>query len=283
MLKNITAELVSATIKPRDKESHKGTYGKVLLIGGNAQFGGAIIMAAEACLNAGAGLVTVATDSTNNAALHTRIPEAMFIDYTDKETISKTLKSVDVVVIGPGLGTTDFAREIVQTTLSNLSASQTCVIDASALTILSKQHELLDSCSAKIILTPHQMEWQKLSGIEIADQSDSANLVALKKLCRNATLVLKSSATKIYDQSDIVWQNTLGNPGMATGGTGDTLTGIIAGIVAQFGSTTASINTAVFLHSYAGDQIAETNYVVLPTKISALLPKIMHTFASKNA
>lgn len=283
MLKNITAEQVAQTITPRAPKSYKCNYGRVLLVGGNEQFGGAIIMAAEACLNTGAGLITVATNSINNAALHTRIPEAMFIEYHAQELLVPAIKAADIVVIGPGLGTTPFALELVKTCLKLLVEQQTCIIDASALTISAENPALINDCKAQIILTPHQMEWQRLSGVKIAAQTDLQNSTQLAKLSDHATLVLKSERTKVYDQSPTVWQNPLGNPGMATGGMGDTLTGIIAGIVAQFGTTTNTVNAAVYLHSFTGDQIAQQDYVVLPAKLSHLLPQVIQQFSKQNA
>ena len=129
----------------------------------------------------------------------------------------------------------------------------------------------------RVILTPHQMEWQRLSRIRIPFQSDSANQNALNQLLPNGNgiLVLKSHRTHLYDQHQHVLINPLGNPGMATGGTGDTLSGIIGSFCGQFGNSLQSVAAAVYLHSMAADLIFKTDYVVRPTKLSACLPKLM--------
>ena len=119
------------------------------------------------------------------------------------------------------------------------------------------------------------MEWQRLSGIKIEDQTEEMNQALQEKL--QATIVLKSHRTEIYSKQGR-FQNPLGNPGMATGGTGDTLAGIIAGFLAQFSNSVDTINAAVYLHSYIADRIAQENYIVLPTKISQALPYWMKQF-----
>lgn len=281
-MKKIPSDILSQVIKKRNSDSFKGTYGKVLLIGGNQNYGGAIIMAAEACVNTGAGLTTVATDSVNLSALHTRVPEAMFVDYTDQKAILALLSKVNVVALGPGLGNEENALNLVKLILQNIAEDQTLILDASALDVLASHPNLLTQLKnlvAKVILTPHQMEWQRLSGITISEQKEEPNCRALQQLGSDITLILKSNHTTIYDSThQNIWQNHIGNPGMATGGMGDTLTGIIAGMVAQFGNSTQTILAAVYLHSYVGDLVAQDNYVVLPTAISRLIPRIMHDF-----
>ncbi|BDR60775.1 NAD(P)H-hydrate dehydratase [Lactobacillus xylocopicola] len=275
----ISPEILQQVIKKRASNTHKGDYGRVLLIGGSENYGGAIIMATEGAINCGAGLVAVATHSLNAAALHARNPEAMYIDWRD-HGLSKLIKQMDVIVCGPGLGTSPFAQKILKMLGQTITPEQTLVLDASALDLLALDNTLLPSTAVRIILTPHQMEWQRLSQIQIPYQSASANAAALAKLFpdHNAILVLKSNHTQIYDPDGQVSVNPGGNPGMAMGGMGDTLAGIIGGLVAQFGSDLATVQAAVYLHSLAGDLLAQTDYTVRPTKVSALLPKLMKKY-----
>lgn len=135
-----------------------------------------------------------------------------------------------------------------------------------------------------IILTPHQMEWQRLSKIEIADQNDSLNQKALDDLIpnKNVILVLKSNHTKVYDQNGNIFVNPFGNPGMAIGGMGDTLAGIVGSFCGQFKANLETVAAAVGLHSLTADEIAQTQYIVRPTQLSATLPKMMKIYENNE-
>ncbi|MBD5429084.1 NAD(P)H-hydrate dehydratase [Lactobacillus sp.] len=283
-MEEIKLSILPQVIKQRPSNSHKGTFGRILLIGGSKNYGGAIMMATEGALNSGAGLLFVATDPFNATALHTRNPEAMFIDWNDQKKLAEIISTVDIIICGMGLDTNDFARKILVTLKDNITNKQTVVLDASALDLLSQDHNLLPKKANNIIFTPHQMEWQRLSGIKIAEQNDANNIEALKELVakEKAYLVLKSNHTKIYDREGSILLNPLGNPGMATGGMGDTLAGIIGSFCGQFGINLKIIGAAVYLHSLAGDEIYQNNYFVRPTNLSALLPKLMKKYGEKN-
>ncbi|NLM66086.1 MAG: NAD(P)H-hydrate dehydratase [Enterococcus sp.] len=262
-------------IKKRARNSHKGHYGRVLLIGGNEQYGGAIIMSAESCVKAGAGLVTVATHVHNHSALHARLPEAMVIDWTCQTLLKNLLKQSDVLIIGPGLGLNSFSLSLLAFVLKNQQKHQWLVIDGSALTLFA-QEKLTLPFPTQTVLTPHQMEWQRVSQIEIAQQTVANNQA--KQAALQAIVVLKSHQTTIYAGEIGTYLNPLGNPAMATGGTGDTLCGIIGSFLAQFSKEVTSVLAAVYLHSLIGDALAKENYVVLPTEISAALPLWMKKF-----
>ena len=283
-MEKVKLAILPEVIKQRPSDSYKGKYGRLLLIGGSKNYGGAVIMATEGALNSGAGLISVATDLFNATSLHTRNPEAMFLDWDNQEKLSQMIPTMDVVICGMGLDTNDFARKVLLTVKKNITSKQTLVLDASALDLIGQEHGLLPEDAGKIIFTPHQMEWQRLSGIKIADQNDKDNLAALNKLVpkKNAYLVLKSNHTKIYDQAGKIMINPIGNPGMATGGMGDTLAGIIGSFCGQFGTSLKTISAAVYLHSLAGDEIYQNNYFVRPTHLSALLPKLMKKYGEKD-
>lgn len=283
-MQKITDQVLRKVIKVRQSNSFKGNYGHLLLIGGSENYGGAIIMATEGAINAGTGLTAVATHSINLTALHSRDPEAMYIDWRSRE-LPALIKKMDVIVCGPGLGNSDFAHSVMKLLQDNVTAKQTLVLDASALDLIAGSHDLLPAKAAHLVLTPHQMEWQRLSHIHIPFQNDSANLNAIRQLSpekNNITLVLKSNHTHVYSEDGEVFVNSAGNPGMATGGMGDTLAGITGGFLAQFGPHLSSVLAAVFIHSYAGDLLYRKNYVVKPTAVSSLLPKIMKKYAVLN-
>jgi len=283
MMVEITEDILTKVIKKRKSATHKGNYGRILLIGGSENYGGAILMSTEGAIAAGSGLVAVATHSMNLTALHARDPEAMYIDWRDR-SLSNLVKNMNVIVCGPGLGTSAFAKKILVMLKDIVSKKQTLVLDASALDLIAKDHELLPLNAGHIVLTPHQMEWQRLSQIRIPFQTDSANKTALNKLDaeENITLVLKSNHTHVYSEKGQVFINPIGNPGMATGGMGDTLAGIIGGFVAQFGPKIDSILAAVYIHSLAGDILYKSNYVVRPTAISRILPRLMKKYSGLN-
>ncbi|WP_125765812.1 NAD(P)H-hydrate dehydratase [Levilactobacillus mulengensis] len=275
-METLTDKILTETIRQRPADSYKGTYGRITLIGGNRNFGGAILMASAAAVYAGAGLVTTITDASNQGSLHARLPEAMFADITDFAQTQSLIKGTDVVVIGPGLGTDNQAQAVLANVFSAVMPEQTLVIDGSAITLVAQDH--LSLPQAHLIFTPHQMEWQRLSGIAIADQTAVANRAAVDQL--HATVVVKSHRTEIYT-ADQTYVNPLGTPAQATGGMGDTLAGMIGGFVAQFHPTDPAVCAAVYSHSAIAEELAQTQYVVLPSQIAAALPTFMKQHEAK--
>ena len=221
--------LAHQVITKRQSHSHKGTYGRVLLIGGFYPYGGAIIMSALATVKSGAGLVTVATECDNIAALHSHLPEAMAFDCDDKELFYENLTKADVVLIGPGLGENSKAEVVFQMVLEHISEHQILIIDGSALNLLAKAKPITVKTN-HLILTPHQKEWERLSGIAISNQTIENTKAALQEFPEQTVLVAKSHQTKII-QGNQVGELTVGGPYQATGGMGDTLCGMIAALL----------------------------------------------------
>jgi ADP-dependent NAD(P)H-hydrate dehydratase len=269
-MKQLDAQILANVIQQRPAESHKGTFGRAVMIGGNQQYGGAIIMAAQASVYGGTGLTTVISDPVNRSALHARLPEAMFVSWDQTELISTVTESADVLLIGPGMGEGKKSFNLLQKVVSNQKVNQWLVIDGSAINLAAK-YPLTFPFPTQVVFTPHQMEWQRLSGIEIAEQTVEKNTAFQEKL--SSIVVLKSHRTQIYGQEIV--ENPLGVPAMATGGTGDTLAGVIASFLAQFERNEQTIQAAVYLHSLIGESLATEHYVVLPTQISEALPKFM--------
>ncbi|MHA8110956.1 NAD(P)H-hydrate dehydratase [Lactobacillaceae bacterium Melli_B4] len=270
-MKYITKDILNQTIRIRPNNSFKGTYGHITLIGGSENFGGAIIMATMAAVYSGAGLVTTLTDPVNRTSLHSQLPEAMVADYNDGEMLTNSVKGADVVVIGCGLGTDDKALGILKRVLQTVTPHQTVVIDGSAITLIA--NEKLQLPEARLIFTPHQIEWQRLSGIKLKAQSDVTKNQAIRDQL-HATVVLKSHHTQVYTDDD-VYENTVGTPAQATGGMGDTLAGMIGGFTAQFVNKNKATIAAVFAHSAIADQLAQSQYVVLPHQIIHHIPQFM--------
>lgn len=277
-MKTLSSQIVSEVIQPRPDNSFKGTFGKVTLVGGNKNFGGAIIMATMAAVYSGAGLVTTCTAPLNAGALHARVPEAMFADMNDDQQVARLVSSATTVVVGPGLGDDEQSTHTLHVVLNSLHANQLTVIDGSAITMMARDKLALPA--SHVVFTPHQMEWQRLSGIKIADQRPALNQQQVKSL--GATVVLKSHRTTIYTGTD-AYQLPIGTPAQAIGGMGDTLAGIIGGFTAQFHQNhLKAVLAAVYAHSDIAEQIAEHQYIVLPHQISQALPAYMKRLSSSQ-
>ncbi|CMX20483.1 carbohydrate kinase [Streptococcus pneumoniae] len=275
-MKVINQTLLEKVIIERSRSSHKGDYGRLLLLGGTYPYGGAIIVAALAAVKSGAGLVTVGTDRENIPALHSHLPEAMAFALQDKQLLKEQLEKAEVVLLGPGLGDDASGEDLVKQVFAGLKQNQILIVDGGALTILARTS--LSFPSSQLILTPHQKEWEKLSGITIEKQKEDTTARALTSFPKGTILVEKGPATRVWQagQSDY-YQLQVGGPYQATGGMGDTLAGMIAGFVGQFrqASLYERVAVATHLHSAIAQELSQENYVVLPTEISRYLPKIM--------
>lgn len=278
-MSKITKNIAESVVVKRDKNTYKGRFGRVLIIGGNENMGGAVIMNAQAAVYSGAGLVTVATHPDNKAPLHARLPEVMVTDY--RKDLPAQVKKAEVILIGSGLGTSKEAHGILQETLDTVSGDQLLILDGSALTMLAGSNLTLPAVPT--ILTPHQMEWQRLSGIEIAEQRDQEkNQKALERLLSSAILVLKSEATQVYWNHDC-FELTVGGPYQATGGMGDTLAGMIAGFTAQFKPHGSAVLAAVYSHSAIAEELSQQAYVTLPSEIAKRIPAFMKKLADHSS
>ena len=275
-MKVIDQTLLEKVIIERPRSSHKGDYGRLLLIGGTYPYGGAIIMAALASVRSGAGLVTVATDKENIPALHSHLPEAMAFDLDDKQLLEQQLKKASVVLVGSGLVDDERGEELLHTVFHHLEQNQTLILDGGALSILAKTE--MKFPKVHLVLTPHQREWQVLSGLDLTSQGTEETGKALKRFPSETILVQKGPATRIWQsgQADC-YQLSVGGPYQATGGMGDTLAGMIAGFAGQFpqASLYERVTVATYLHSAIAQELAENNYVVLPTTISQHIPTFM--------
>jgi hydroxyethylthiazole kinase-like uncharacterized protein yjeF len=280
-MKKIDKSILTQTIQPRDPISYKGNYGRILIIAGSLHFGGAAILSSSAAVYSGAGLVTVATIPEKFQSINTRIPEAMTIDYHNIIETLDSIRQSDVIVIGPGLGTSNYTESLIHLVIDNTTKNQTIIFDASALTVIANKKIPITNLAAHVILTPHQGEWQRLSGLQISQQTPKNNLSAINELSPTALLIVKKHLSEIYYRNDVS-QITAGNAGMATGGMGDTLTGIIASLVGQFGFSQDVVASALFLHSFIADKIFKSDYVVLPEELIDLIPRTMQKIATKN-
>ncbi|MBN2900793.1 MAG: NAD(P)H-hydrate dehydratase, partial [Limosilactobacillus mucosae] len=189
--------------------------------------------------------------------------------------------AADTVVVGPGLGDNAQSLHILKNVFEYVHDGQTLVIDGSAITLMARENLKQPACQISVIYTPHQMEWQRLSGIKIADQSVENNQKAVQKL--NATVVLKKHHTEIY-HDDQVFKLPIGSAAQAVGGMGDTLAGMVGSFTAEFKDAGLdAVLAAVYAHSAVADQIAENQYIVLPHQISHALPAFMKKVAAQDS
>ncbi|MGB7393072.1 MAG: NAD(P)H-hydrate dehydratase [Pricia sp.] len=251
---------------PREKFSHKGTYGHSLIIGGSYGKIGAVHLAAKACLHAGSGLVTIYVPRCGYIPLQTNFPEAMVITDAGENHITDIAFDISPTVIGIGIGMGKDAKTVkafsdfLDTNFE--SGKIPLVIDADGLNILSENKALLKKLPSKSVLTPHPKELERLIGKWDGDfeKLEMAKAFSKKYDC---VLVIKGSNTiTIHNGKGYV--NTSGNPGMGTGGTGDVLTGMVTALIAQGYEPLPAALMAVYLHGDAGDiMVEETGYQAL--------------------
>jgi hydroxyethylthiazole kinase-like uncharacterized protein yjeF len=240
---------------PRGKFSHKGTYGHALIAGGSYGKMGAVTLAAKACLRAGAGKVTTLIPKCGYNIIQTAVPEAMVITETTENQITQFSipGEFQAIGVGPGLGTHPETAKGFKSFLSDCKIP--LVLDADALNLMGENKKLLELVPEKSVLTPHPGELQRLIG---SWKDDYDKLAKVKKLSkkRDVIIVIKGAHT-ITVYQDQLYVNTTGNPGMATAGSGDVLTGFITGLLAQdYDALTAAI-FGVYLHGLAGDLAAQ--------------------------
>lgn len=245
----------SRLLPVRKADSHKGTYGKLLVIAGSRGMSGAAYLNAKAAYRAGAGLVQIYTPEENRVILQTRLPEAIITAYEsfEEEKLCSLLAWADTVCIGSGLGTNDLSKKILQTTLKNIKVP--CVIDADGLNLLSENMETLKQVSAgEIVLTPHMKEMERLSGKMVSEIREHRTAV-LREFTEQypAVVALKDSRTMVASSGSRIYVNLSGNCAMAKAGSGDVLAGVIAGLMAQNVSGYDAAVLGVYLHGCCGD------------------------------
>ncbi len=248
-LQMISAMDVRKILPGRPRDSHKGTYGTALLMGGSTRYPGAIVLAAEGAVRSGAGVLRVSTVENAIAPLVARVPEAIAEATLGAEV---SLKGADALLIGPGLGRDPEARRIVAKLLHETPCP--LVLDADAIAVLAGKPEVVRNCAKPVILTPHPGELALLLGTDAASiQKDRQAAVREAAERTGAIVVLKGAGTLVAQAEEPVWINLNGNPGMACGGSGDVLAGLLAGLLAQKIPPFKAACAAVWLHGTAGD------------------------------
>ena len=250
----VSRKSVIKILRPRAPFSHKGDYGKALLVAGSLGKMGACILGARAALRVGVGLLTVHVPRVGYSILQTSVPEAMVSIDKSEEVIASVpmMDSFDVIGIGPGIGQSE---KTVGCLRSVLESGKRLVIDADGINILGSNRELIHLIAPGSILTPHPKEFERLAG---PWPNDFERLEMQRNLARKlkCVIVLKGAYSSIAMEDGTVYFNSTGNPGMASGGSGDVLTGILTGLLAQGYTSKEAAILGVYLHGISGDLAA---------------------------
>ena len=243
-----------AIFEPRLPNTHKGSFGHVLVIGGAPGMSGAVTMAATAALRSGAGLVSVATHPDHASTINSQQPEIMSHGILTNEELDNLIEKADIILIGPGLGLSDWGEQLF---LHCIKVNKPIIVDADALRLLANNKIKADN----LILTPHPGEAAMLLGKTTSEVQANRFKSCLEiSTCYSGVAVLKGAGT-LTSFGDKIYVNASGNPGMATAGMGDILCGIIAGLLAQGHYSSKDCHeicaAAVYVHGLAGDMVAE--------------------------
>lgn len=279
-----------AKIPKRPQDSHKGSFGRVLVVGGSPCMSGAAYFSAKAAYRMGAGLVEILTHEDNRIILQTQLPEAVMTTYgnavvADRLKIRAAVSRADVIAIGMGIGQSENANELLKLVLS--AADTPLIVDADALNLIAKDPSLFDLISAPVIVTPHLLEMARLCRVDVATverdkigiATDFAEKYALTCVlkCHETLVVSDGTEDNAHSDKNKIYRNRSGNCGMATGGSGDVLTGVIAALIAQGMPPFNAATLGVYIHGLAGDAAAETlgEYSLMASDIIDYIPSII--------
>lgn len=277
---NLDYQAVKAMLPQRNPWSHKGDFGRVLLICGSRGYTGAAALSAMGCLRSGAGLVYLAVPESIYVIEAVKMTEAIVLPFPDFEgafstdaavALTSYFEKMDAILIGPGLGMSEGTMAVLKSVMRQYEGP--VIIDADGINLLARHMYLLRERTAPTILTPHMGEYRRLHPDASCDRMQDAMDFAREHGC---ILVLKGHETLTTDGTDC-YRNSTGNPGMAVGGSGDVLAGVVTGLVGQGLRPLQAAAVAAWLHGAAGDCAADRlgQYGMLPTDMLEDLPRLM--------
>ncbi|NJD01771.1 MAG: NAD(P)H-hydrate dehydratase [Ruminiclostridium sp.] len=288
----IDKQLISSIMPIRFKDSSKGDYGKVIIITGSIGMTGSGCLCANAAMRSGAGLVYVGVPAGLSTVYSTKLTEPIIIALQDNgggslsaagsARIIEAVNRMDAAAIGPGLSVNDEIVEVVRNVIKRTRIP--LVLDADALNAASRDISMLKECNADAVITPHPGEMARLTGLSIREvQNDRLKVAADFAEQYGVTVVLKGSGTVVALPDGTIYVNTTGNPGMATGGAGDVLTGIIASLAGQGVKLSDAAVAGVYLHGLAGDAAAGKKgmHGMIASDIIEELPYVIKEIAAK--
>ena len=291
--RNIDNEYVKSVITKRNPYAHKGDFGRILLVVGNGGMTGAAIFASRAAMRSGAGLVYTCTARNNFPVVETAVPEVICTDWDTALSNINSGDYYDAVAFGPGMGVSSLTKKMLKALL--LSYDGPIILDADGLNVLAKEPEIAEFARAyngDLVLTPHIGEAKRLLDTENQGNPDGREEMVYRLAEKyNAIALLKGAGTLVarplmdsegeYGKIEI-WQNTTGNPGMATAGSGDVLTGVIASLVGQGLTAWNAACTGAFVHGAAGDMACDDKgeYGMVAGDIVEELPYVFKNIVS---
>jgi hydroxyethylthiazole kinase-like uncharacterized protein yjeF len=286
----ITEARVRPLIKPRSANTHKGTFGHLMVLAGAYGKTGAAAMVGQAAMRAGTGLVTLVTTAQAQATLESKCLEVMVDNIVEKadaplservdKRIDRFLEGKQAIALGPGLSTASGISTLVIRMLQTLEVP--AVVDADGVNILAKDPSGAGRISAPMVLTPHPGEMARFMGKTVANiQTDRVGTAREAAKWHHVVIVLKGAHTVIASPDGKAFINTTGNPGMASGGMGDVLTGIIGGLLAQGIDPLDAALLGVYLHGLAGDRAAaeKSQTGLLASDVIEELPRIFKAWS----
>lgn len=276
----LNREFMDNLLPSREETAHKGNFGRILLLCGSRGYTGAAALAAMGALRSGAGLVYLGVPESIYAIEAVKLTEPIVFPLPDEDggystdavgKIAQLLPKMDAVLIGPGIGRSKGAGAVVEYVLASFQGP--VVLDADGMNCISAHKDILRGRTSPTVLTPHAGEFARLMPNMTGDRLNDARTLAQET---GAVVVLKGHKTVVTDGTS-AYLNTTGNPGMAVGGSGDVLAGIIVSLIGQKVPVLEASACGVWLHGAAGDLCAETigQYGMLPTDMLEVLPRLM--------
>ena len=281
----LTSDMVKSFHIKRDEDSHKGDFGKVLIFAGSSGFYGAGNIVAKSCVRTGAGLTTVITDK-NNFSLNVFVPEAMSFPINfdnineNLEKLENEISNYDVITIGPGIGKSQQAFSIFEKLINieknNKGNTIKLVLDADALNLLAENRELFEKIRNRSVLTPHLVEFSRLTGFSPEVINKNKFEIAKEFSKKYGIILLLKGKNTIITNGEELFANSTGNSHMANGGMGDCLTGIICSLVGQKYDLMKSASIGAYLHGKIADELIRGQYTVNATDVIDNISKYMN-------
>jgi len=261
----------------REVYGHKGNYGRAIVVAGRKGFTGAAFITTECTIRAGAGLTTLISSNEVQAALSSRMIEAMILDWDDNNVI-ELIRKADSIAFGPGIGTSEKEERLLEQVINNSKCP--IVIDADGITLLGRKKSLLENLKGRAIITPHPGEMARFLGVTIDEVESNRINIAKEVADKYGIVVLLKGYNTVISNGKDVYINPTGNSKMASGGMGDALTGIINAFVSQGFNLENATLLGAYVHGNIADKLATQFYIINARDIINELPKEINSIIS---
>jgi NAD(P)H-hydrate epimerase len=265
--------MIRDSLVTRDKYSHKGDYGRILIVAGSKGFTGAAYICTQGAVRSGAGLVTLCCDKEIQEILSSKLTEAMNITFDEKDKLQNLIEKSDVIAIGPGMGNNESTFEILKYIIKN--CNKPIVIDADGINVLKGRMDIIREKKSEIIITPHLGELSRITGLSIDYLKENRLNVAKDFANENGIIVLLKGYNTIITDGKVTIINSTGNSAMASGGMGDCLTGMIASFIGQGYGPINAAYIAAFIHGYCGERLSDEMFCINASDILKNLPYVI--------